>query len=56
MHAAPIQSESRAVFGELLGVAPSQVVVDGSASLALMHDVIVYGLSYGMPGRRHGAA
>jgi DNA-binding transcriptional MocR family regulator len=44
--------EARALFGELLDVPAAQVVVDGSASLSLMHDVIVYGLLVGVPG--HG--
>ena len=43
--------EARALFGELLGVPPSQIVVDGNASLALMHDVILYAMVYGMPGQ-----
>jgi DNA-binding transcriptional MocR family regulator len=42
--------EARALFGELLGVPAAQVVVDSSASLSLMHDVIVYALLNGVPG------
>lgn len=42
--------EACALFGSLLDVAASQVVVDGSASLALMHDTVMFGLLYGMPG------
>ena len=42
--------EARALFASLLGVPAAQVVVDGSASLALMHDVIVYALLNGVPG------
>ena len=42
--------EARALFGRLLDVPAAQVVVDGSASLALMHDAIVFGLLYGVPG------
>ena len=41
--------EARALFGSLLDVPAAQVVVDGSASLALMHDAIVFGLLYGVP-------
>ncbi|MFC3107297.1 aminotransferase class I/II-fold pyridoxal phosphate-dependent enzyme [Undibacterium arcticum] len=41
--------EARALFGSLLDVPAAQVVVDGSASLALMHDTVVFGLLYGMP-------
>ncbi|HEY0060902.1 MAG TPA: aminotransferase class I/II-fold pyridoxal phosphate-dependent enzyme [Telluria sp.] len=42
--------EARALFSELLGVPAAQVVVDSSASLSLMHDVIVYALLNGVPG------
>ncbi len=42
--------EIRALFGQLLDVPAAQVVVDGSSSLALMHDVIVYSLLNGVPG------
>ena len=48
--------EARALFGELLDVPPSQVVVDGNASLALMHDIIMYGMLYGMPGQQPWSA
>jgi DNA-binding transcriptional MocR family regulator len=44
--------EARALFGELLDVPAAQVVVDSSASLSLMHDVIIYSLLVGVPG--HG--
>ncbi len=42
--------EVREFFAPLLEVPESQVVVDGSSSLALMHDVIVYALLYGIQG------
>ncbi|NYE62326.1 DNA-binding transcriptional MocR family regulator [Duganella sp. 1224] len=42
--------EARALFAELLDVPAAQVVVDSSASLSLMHDVIVYSLLNGVPG------
>ena len=42
--------EARALFGSLLNVPAAQVVVDSSASLALMHDVLVYALLNGVPG------
>ncbi|MES2323387.1 MAG: aminotransferase class I/II-fold pyridoxal phosphate-dependent enzyme [Pseudomonadota bacterium] len=42
--------EARALFGGLLGVPAAQVIVDSSASLSLMHDVIVYALLNGVPG------
>ncbi|MES2901600.1 MAG: aminotransferase class I/II-fold pyridoxal phosphate-dependent enzyme [Pseudomonadota bacterium] len=44
--------EARALFGQLLGVAPAQVVVDSSASLSLMHDVVIYSLLNGRNGAR----
>ncbi|SFU68491.1 aminotransferase class I/II-fold pyridoxal phosphate-dependent enzyme [Pseudoduganella namucuonensis] len=43
-------AEARALFGELLDVPAAQVVVDSSASLSLMHDVVVYSLLCGLPG------
>ncbi|MES2257280.1 MAG: aminotransferase class I/II-fold pyridoxal phosphate-dependent enzyme [Pseudomonadota bacterium] len=43
-------AEARALFGELLAVPAAQVVVDSSASLSLMHDVVVYSLLCGTPG------
>ncbi len=42
--------EARALFAELLDVPAAQVVVDSSASLSLMHDVIIYSLLNGVPG------
>jgi DNA-binding transcriptional MocR family regulator len=42
--------EARALFGKLLGAPAAQVIVDSSASLSLMHDVIVYALLNGVPG------
>jgi DNA-binding transcriptional MocR family regulator len=42
--------EARALFGQLLDVPAAQVVVDSSASLSLMHDVIIYALLNGLPG------
>jgi DNA-binding transcriptional MocR family regulator len=44
--------EARALFGSLLDVPAAQVVVDGNASLALMHDVIVFALLHGLPGHK----
>lgn len=43
-------AEARTLFGSLLDVPAAQVVVDSSASLSLMHDVIVFGMLHGMPG------
>ncbi|MET0343776.1 MAG: aminotransferase class I/II-fold pyridoxal phosphate-dependent enzyme [Polyangiales bacterium] len=42
--------EARDLFASLLDVPAAQVVVDGNASLALMHDVIVFASLYGLPG------
>src|SRR6187549_3357448 len=42
--------EARAFFAELLDVPAAQVVVDSSASLSLMHDVLIYALLNGVPG------
>ncbi|PHV12175.1 aminotransferase class I/II-fold pyridoxal phosphate-dependent enzyme [Chitinimonas sp. BJB300] len=42
--------EARALFASILEVPAGQVVVDGNSSLALMHDSIVFGLLYGVPG------
>ena len=42
--------EARELFGKLLDVPAAQVVVDSSASLSLMHDVIIYSLLNGTPG------
>src|SRR5512139_2846603 len=41
--------EARALFAELLEVAPAEVIVGGNSSLALMHDVIVQALLKGTP-------
>lgn len=40
--------EARALFAELLDLPAAQVVVDGNASLALMHDSIVFALLHGV--------
>jgi DNA-binding transcriptional MocR family regulator len=42
--------EARALFAELLGVQPDEVVVGGNSSLALMHDVVVQSLLKGTTG------
>jgi DNA-binding transcriptional MocR family regulator len=41
--------ETRALFAELLEVAPGEVVVGGNSSLSLMHDVVVQSLLKGTP-------
>ncbi|MBM3115853.1 aminotransferase class I/II-fold pyridoxal phosphate-dependent enzyme [Jeongeupia naejangsanensis] len=43
-------AEARALFASLLDVPAGQVVVEGSASLSLMHDVLIYSMVYGQPG------
>jgi DNA-binding transcriptional MocR family regulator len=42
--------EARALFAPLLGAPPSQVIVNDNASLAVMHDCIVWSLLKGVPG------
>jgi DNA-binding transcriptional MocR family regulator len=42
--------EARALFAEFLEVDPSEVIVGGNSSLAMMHDTIVQALLRGMPG------
>jgi DNA-binding transcriptional MocR family regulator len=42
--------EARALFASLLGGPPSQIVVAGNSSLAVMHDCIVWALLKGVPG------
>ena len=39
--------ELRAIFGELLGIPVANLIAGNNASLALMHDVVVYSLLYG---------
>ncbi|MFQ5626672.1 MAG: aminotransferase class I/II-fold pyridoxal phosphate-dependent enzyme, partial [Methyloligellaceae bacterium] len=43
-------SEARALFSGLLGAPVEQIIVGNNASLALMHDCIVYALLKGVPG------
>ncbi|PFH12428.1 DNA-binding transcriptional MocR family regulator [Collimonas sp. PA-H2] len=43
--------EARALFADLLEIPAAQIVVDGSASLALMHDTIVFCMLYGIAGQ-----
>ncbi|WP_394778924.1 aminotransferase [Undibacterium sp.] len=42
--------EARALFGELLDLPSAQIIVDGSKSLSLMHDLISFHLLYGATG------
>jgi DNA-binding transcriptional MocR family regulator len=42
--------EARTLFASLLGAPPSQIVVGGNSSLAVMHDCIVWALLKGVPG------
>ncbi|WP_152362046.1 aminotransferase class I/II-fold pyridoxal phosphate-dependent enzyme [Microlunatus speluncae] len=43
-------ADLRAIFGELLGVPVDQLIAGDNASLAIMHDVIVFALLKGVPG------
>ncbi len=43
-------AEARELFSEVLGAPAEQIIVGNNASLALMHDCIVYGLLKGIPG------
>lgn len=43
-------AETRAIFAGMLGAPPEQIVIDGTSSLALMHDALVYALLTGAPG------
>lgn len=42
--------EMKAIFAELLGAPPAQVIVGGASSLTLMHDTVVRALLHGVPG------
>jgi len=44
--------EMKAIFAEMLGAAPAQVIVGGNSSLTMMHDTIVRALIHGVPGGR----
>lgn len=41
--------EMRAIFGEMLGVSPDNVVVCGNSSLNIMFDTLARGMLFGMP-------
>lgn len=43
-------ADLRATFGPLMGVPPEQVVAGDNASLAIMHDLVVFGLLKGVVG------
>ncbi|PZQ13596.1 MAG: aminotransferase [Ancylobacter novellus] len=43
-------AEVRKMFSGVMGAAPERVVVGGNASLAMMHDAIVWALLKGVPG------
>src|SRR3954452_18469433 len=45
-----MQSETRAIFTELLGEPIEQIVLGANSSLAIMHDTIVYALLHGLVG------
>jgi DNA-binding transcriptional MocR family regulator len=42
--------EAKALFAEVLEVAPEEIIVAGNSSLTLMHDIVVQGLLGGVPG------
>ena len=42
--------EMKAIFAEMLGAPPAQVVVGGASSLTMMHDTVVRALLHGVPG------
>jgi DNA-binding transcriptional MocR family regulator len=41
--------ELRGIFGELLGIAPGNLLAGDNSSLALMHDTLVFALLHGTP-------
>jgi DNA-binding transcriptional MocR family regulator len=43
-------AETRALFSGILGAPPDQIVVGNNASLAVMHDTVVWALLKGVPG------
>lgn len=42
--------ELKAIFAELLEVAPENVIVGGASSLSMMHDAVLRALTHGVPG------
>ena len=42
--------EARALFAPVLGVPPGQICIADNASLAVMHDCVVWSLLKGVPG------
>jgi aspartate/methionine/tyrosine aminotransferase len=42
--------EAKKLFGELLGIAPSQIIIGGNSSLNLMHDTITRLMLFGSQG------
>lgn len=46
-------TELREIFAPIMQVPVSQVVAGGNASLAMMHDTIVFSLFHGTPGSEH---
>ena len=43
-------AETRALFSKMIGAPPDQIVVGNNASLAIMHDTVVWALLKGVPG------
>ena len=44
--------EMKAIFAEMLGAPPAQIVVGGASSLQMMHDTVVRALLHGVPGSK----
>ncbi|MEO8900551.1 MAG: aminotransferase class I/II-fold pyridoxal phosphate-dependent enzyme [Polyangiaceae bacterium] len=44
--------ELKAIFADMLGAPPAQVVVGGASSLTMMHDTVVRALLHGVPGSK----
>ncbi|WP_425405742.1 aminotransferase class I/II-fold pyridoxal phosphate-dependent enzyme [Hwanghaeella sp.] len=44
--------EARRLFADYMGVAPSQIIVGGNASLTMMYDTLAGAVLFGMPGGR----
>lgn len=42
--------ELKAIFAELLEVAPANLIIGGASSLSMMHDAVVRALIHGVPG------
>ena len=43
-------SELKELFGEILGLSPSQIIVGGNSSLNLMYDIVAQAMTHGLGG------